>query len=477
MKKLLLIIGAAVLLLVLVVLIKTVTFTSETFDVASVTPVDVPDAALERFQKAIQYKTISFGYPATPDSAEFYGFHNFLAEAFPLIDSLLEKNVIAGYSLLYKWQGTDASTKPVILMSHMDVVPVDEGTLTNWEAPPFSGEIKNGFIYGRGTMDDKIGVMSILEAVEMSLKDGLQPKRTIYLAFGHDEEVGGEQGAGAIGRYMEEQGIKAEFVVDEGGYVSDGMVPGVSKPLAVINVAEKGFISYELTITTPGGHSSMPPKNNTIGSLAAAIVKLEANQFPYKMTPTLQEQINIVGPEMPFIQKMAFANTWLLGGKILEGLNAHTTTAPTIIKGGVKDNVIPTSATAVVNFRVMPGETTQEVLEHIIEVVADDRITVKPVSSINEPSVVADHRSPSYQLIAKTVKQLMPGTIVTPGLLGGGTDTKHYRNVSENQYRFFPIRLSPDNATGFHGINEHLAVDNYKEVVQFFHQLIKNMNE
>ncbi len=476
MKKLVLALGSALLLLVLILLIKTITFNSEAITAEPVTPVEVTDAALARLQKSIQYKTISYEYPGTPDSAEFVGFHQFLAGSFPLTDSLLEKKVI-GYSLLYKWQGSDAAAKPVILMSHMDVVPADEATLADWEAPPFSGEIKNGNIYGRGTMDDKVSVMAILEAVEMHLSNGVQPRRTIYIAFGHDEEIGGESGAGAIARYLEEQGVKAEFAMDEGGYVADGMVPGLEKSLAVINVAEKGYVSFELTITTPGGHSSMPPADNTIGSLAAAITRLEQNQFPYKMTPTLEEQIKVIGPELPFLQKLAFANTWLLGGKILEGLNAHTTTAPTIIHGGVKDNVIPTRASAVVNFRIMPGESVKEVEAHIIETIADDRISIKTISNVNEPSSVADHQSPSYQLIAKTVRQLMPEAIIAPGLLGGGTDTKHYRNVAENAYRFFPIRVSPGNRTGFHGINEHLALSNYREIEQFYHQLMKNMNE
>ncbi len=179
---------------------------------------------------------------------------------------------------------------------------------------------------------------------------------------------------------------------------------------------------------------------------------------------------------MPFVQKMAFANTWLFGSKILEGLNAHTTTAPTIIKGGVKDNVIPTSASVVVNFRVMTGETTEEVQKHIVETIKDDRITVKSISNRNEPSPVSDYESASYKTIAKTVRQLMPTAIVTPGLISGGTDTKHYEPISENAYRFFPVRINQNNMTGFHGINEHIAVENYKEVVQFYYQLIQNLN-
>lgn len=476
MKKLLKYLGIGILALVLFILVKTFTLSKKTVEVAAVTPLEVTDEALVRLQKAIQFKTISYSYTTPHDSAEFAGLHNYLASAFPLVDSLLEKKTIQ-YSLLYKWTGTDSSLKPILLMSHLDVVPVDEGTLSDWEATPFSGEIKNGNIYGRGTMDDKVSVLAILEAVETSLRNGVSPKRTIYLAFGHDEEIGGEQGAGSMAKYLQEQGVNFEYIIDEGGEIAEGMVPGLDKPLAIINVAEKGYVSFELTITTPGGHSSMPAADNTIGSLASAITKLEANQFPYKTIPLIDKQIEILGPHLPFIQKMAFANTWLFGSIIQEALNTRTSTAPTIIKGGVKDNVIPTSASVVVNFRVMTGETTEEVLQHIIKTVNDDRITVKPVSNRNEPSPVSDYEAGGYKTIEKTVLQLMPSTIVTPGLVSGGTDTKHYESISENAYRFFPIRINEANITGFHGINEHLAVSNYKEIVQFYYQLIQNLNE
>jgi len=475
-KRISISLGAIALVFILILLVKTLTFSRTQEKAEAVVPVRVSDEAISRLQRAIQFQTISRVYPAVPDSAVFLSFHQFLADAFPLVDSMLERKAI-GYSLLYTWKGADETAEPVVFMSHMDVVPVDEGTLSGWVAPPFSGDIKEGVIYGRGTMDDKSSLMAVLESVEMLLQKGFQPKRTIYLAFGHDEEVGGDQGAGAIARYMEAQGIKAEFVIDEGGYIAEDQIPGISKPVAIINVAEKGFVSFELTINTKGGHSSMPTPDNTIGSLARAITRLEDNQFEYYSIPTIEEEMRILGAELPFMKKVAFANSWLFGGPILKILNAHTTTAPTIIKGGMKDNVIPTTASVVVNFRIMPGETVQDVHDHILAVVADDRITIKPASVLCEPSAISDYNSDSYKVIAKTVSQLFPDAIVSPGLLFGGTDTKHYRTVAKNAYRFYPLRFSDDNKTCFHGINEHLSAENYREMIQFCYQLMQNLNQ
>ena len=475
MKKISKYIGGLSLLILVIMIMKTITFSSNQVQHETINPIQVSSSAISRLQGAIKYKTISYQFPGKPDSIEFIGIHNYFEKMFPLIHSSIEKTTFK-YSLLYKWQGKNDNVKPVLLMSHIDVVPVDQATLSDWEAGPFSGELKNGNIYGRGTMDNKMGVLGIMEAVEMLMEDGFKPERTIYLAFGHDEEIGGDKGAGSIATFLEEEGVDLEFVIDEGGFIVNGLIPGLDKPMAVINVAEKGYVTYELSITTSGGHSSNPPEDNTIGSLAKAIVKLENSQFPYKSIPVLEEQIASLGPELSFSSKFFFANSWLFKSYILKDLNAHTTTAPTIISGGIKDNVIPTRATATVNFRVMTGETTDQVKNHIIETIKDDRITVEAVRNINEPSKVSDYTSNAYMIIQKTIKQLYPNIVVSPGLISGGTDTKHYANISENAYRFVPISINEKNKTGFHGINEHISSKNYIKIVQFYYQFIQNLN-
>ena len=401
-----------------------------------------------------------------------------MAEQFPLIDSLLVKRKF-GYTLLFEWTGTDPSAQPIVIMSHMDVVPVDMASIADWEGAPFSGDLINGKVYGRGTMDDKVTMMATMEAVEMHLKNGTKPKQTIYLSFGHDEEIGGEQGALKVAEWMKSQGIKPSFVMDEGGFIADGRLAGMEGDMAIINVAEKGFVSYKLTIRTNGGHSSSPPPDNTIGSLATAITKLEKNQFKTRMVSPVKEQIRFTGPEMPFLIKLAMANTWLMGGKVLEQLNAKTSTAPTIIEGGVKDNVIPTEASVVMNFRILQGETIDDVYNHIVDVIGDSRISIEPLNgaNANQPSTVSEIRSEGYNVIEKTIKQITNNVIVVPGLIAGGTDAKHFIGIADNAYRFFPMRVHPGNMTGFHGKNEHMTVENYKEIIQFVHQMIINLNE
>ncbi len=463
-----------VLILVAIILVRTFTFTHKPMVVEAVEPIAVPESAIEHLQKAIQFPTISYKKGVVSDTSAFIGLADYIKVTYPLVDSLLDLKSF-NYSLLYEWKGSQSSLNPVVLMAHMDVVPVDETTLDQWEAPPFSGEVKNGKIYGRGTMDDKGNVIALLEACEMMLTKGITPRRTVYFAFGHDEEVGGENGAKLIADYLESEGISPEFVMDEGGFIAEGMVPDFPKPLAVINTGEKGYVSYKISIQTPGGHSSNPPKDNTIGDLARAIARLEANQFEYHMIPVIEEQISIIGPEFGFVQKMAFANTWLFGNKILEGLVAHTTTAPTMLEGGVKDNVIPTQASVVVNFRIMHGETVADVKNHVMRVIDDDRFTIESYSNENNPSKVADHNTASFQLVEKTIRQLHPDIVVTPGLLQAGTDSKHFLKISDNVYRFFPTRINPDNATGFHGKNEYITVENYIETVQFVYQLMSNL--
>ena len=475
MKKVFRFLGLALLVLIAIVLIKTFTLSSKQVPAGSIESVTVADDVFQNLSEAVTYKTISFSEDTPPDSTAFYGFHRFLERAFPLIHSKLTLDKINDYSLLYTWQGSDASLKPMILMSHMDVVPVDQPTIGDWEAGPFEGKITQTDIIGRGTMDDKGTLMAVMEAVEKMLEENFLPKRTIYLAFGHDEEVGGPRGAKQIADHLKKQGVQAAITIDEGGFLAEDLVPGIDSPVAMINLAEKGFASFRLIVETNGGHSSAPPEENTIGILAQAIVDLEDNQRPYKLVNPVDYQLEYMGPEMPFMQRMAFANPWLFKKPILEALNAHTTTAPTIIEGGVKNNVIPTVAEATINFRILPGETIESVKEHIVNTVSD-KVRVEEVGFLTNPSPVSSVESENFKILEQTIRDIYPNSIVVPGLVGGGTDARYFYDISDDVYRFYPIKLAPDSMSRFHGIDEKISKENYMEIITFSYHLIKRFN-
>lgn len=473
MKKILLFILAVIIVVVGVLVFNTVRLSSKQVASERIEKIDLSDDIFQNLSKGLQYKTISFSEDAIPDSAAFFGFHRFLSETFPLTHAALSLEKINTYSLLYTWKGSDPSKKPIILMSHQDVVPVDQPTLSDWEAGPFEGKITETDIIGRGSMDDKGTLIGLLEAVEKLLEESYVPSQTIYLAFGHDEEIGGGKGAAEIAKHLKAKGVTAAMTLDEGGFLAEHLVPGIDNPVAMVNLAEKGFASFKLIVETKGGHSSQPPKENTIGMLAKAIVDLENNQLPYKLVKPIDYQFEYMGAELPFFKKLAFANPWLFEKPILEALNAHTTTAPTIIDGGVKNNVIPTVAEATINFRILPGESIASVQQHI-ESTISDKIRVEPVGFLTEPSPVSSIDSDVYKKLEKTIRNMFPNAIVVPGLVGGGTDARYFYDISEDVYRFYPIRIGPESMTRFHGIDEKISKENYKEIIEFSYHLIKS---
>jgi carboxypeptidase PM20D1 len=316
----------------------------------------------------------------------------------------------------------------------------------------------------------------------MLLWQGLQPTRTVYLAFGHDEEVGGQNGAVAIAALLQSRGTQLEYVLDEGGAIADGLVPGIPGTVALVGIAEKGFMSLELRVEMEGGHSSMPPRETAIGVLSVGIQRLERNQLPLAIAGATEYMFEYLGPEMPFAQKLAVANRWLFDPFLKrmfasspEGASLlRTTTAPTIFEAGVKDNVLPSSASAVVNFRILPGETTESVIEHVRRTLDDPRIQIAMSGFVSEPSPVSDIESESFADLSRTIRQVFPGTIVTPYLVMGGTDSRHYTGVADNVYRFGGTKVGRDDMSRVHGTDERIGVDAYADLVRFFVQLLRN---
>lgn len=438
----------------------------------------LPDSAIRHMSQAIQIPTISINDSAALDSAAFHAFGAFLRRSYPLLHQHLTQTVIRQFSYVYEWKGRDTSLAPIVLMGHYDVVPVEAAVIKQWTVPPFSGTITDSCIWGRGSVDDKSGVIAILEATEALLRKGFVPQRTIFLCFGHDEEIRGPS-AGPVAQYLDQQGVRAEMVLDEGGELSESKTKELGRPLAVIGIAEKGYASFELFVNKEGGHSSIPEKETAIDILSAALYRLRTTTPPSRLTPPVREFLTRIGSSSNnFLHRMAATNLWLFDGAARSILSAqpegsalvHTTIVPTVLTAGVKDNVVPTTATAIVNTRILPGETSLTVEEFIRTAIADDRVKIKKTGRFaSEPSAVTSLGSPALKRLESALYRTIPNVLPAPYLMAGGTDSRFYRRISDGVVNFFP----QTEGKGIHGINERLPIPDLQRGIHFITAIIE----
>lgn len=480
MRRVLRVIGLLILVLVAIVLINTFRIESKTYESSIEALKMEADPAI--LGGALRFETISHKTEMIDDSA-FTGFHQYLSTSFPLVDSLLKKELFS-YSIMYTWPGEDESLDPIVLMAHMDVVPVEYSSRDDWDVPAFSGQIYQDHIYGRGAIDDKGSLISILQGTEELLKQNFQPKRTIVFCFGQDEEIGGEDGALRMAKVLKDRGVKAWMVLDEGGTFATGLVPGLEdRRVALIGTSEKGYLSLEFNVNLPGGHSSFPASQTSIETLSAALQKLRNDPLPDKITPPLEGFIEHIGSELPFVQKMAFANRWLFKSMIFSAYKKsptgaamiHTTQVPTIFSSGIKDNVIPGRARAVVNFRLLPGDSPEYVLERVRTTIGDTNVRISILNDLAIPaSPVSPYDSEQFKQLASVVQAIDKEALVSPYLVLNATDARHFYLISDHVYRFSPIPLDKSDIPRIHGVNERVSIEAFKSSVNFYATLLKN---
>jgi carboxypeptidase PM20D1 len=435
-------------------------------------------AAVERLAAAIRIPTISTEDAPVPDAA-LDAFAAQLAASYPRVHAQLSREAVAGHSLVFTWAGSDANAPALLLAAHQDVVPVEGGSERNWTHPPFAGVVAGGFVWGRGTIDDKQSLVAILESVERLLARGFRPRRTIYLAFGHDEERGGS-GAKAIAALLKQRGARIGLALDEGYAVLNGVLPGVTRPVAVIGMAEKGYVSVELTAGGAGGHSSMPVDDNAAVRIARAVDRLAATPFPARLNGLTGDMLTSVAPYMDLPMRAAISNRWLTEKLIRRQLLANprtaaairTTTAPTIIQAGTKDNVLPQAARAVINHRILPGDTIASVLAYDREIIDDPKVVVRAMPGGHDPSRPASAASDAYKQLAAAIRATYPHAPIAPGLVLGATDGRSYESLAESSLRFTPMTMLPADLARFHGNDERIAIEEFMRAIDFYERLI-----
>ena len=434
---------------------------------------------LEHLAAAIRIPTVSRedGF----DPVVFDEMRRFLETTYPRVHAVLKREVVAGYTLFYTWTGTDPDTAPLLLMAHQDVVPVEAGTDGDWEQAAFSGAIADGHLWGRGAIDDKGSLIGILEAVEGLLEDNFVPGATVHLLFGHDEEVGGIRGAAEVAARLTAQGHRLGLVVDEGGAVVSGLFPGVG-PLALIGIGEKASLDVEITAFSDGGHSSIPPASSAVGRLAKAVSAIEDHPLPARLD-VQRPFLNVLAAAMGGVRGAMLRNL-AVTGRLVERMlsraphtNAliRTTSAATIIRGGVKSNVLPQEASAIVNFRILPGDTSAGVLNHVRALVGGDlRVLAVDYGQGSDPGALTPIDGSGFRHVAATATATFPDATVAPWILTAATDARYFAPIADAVCRFAPLTTSLADLGRIHGTGERMAVADAAGAVAFFRRLISD---
>jgi carboxypeptidase PM20D1 len=442
------------------------------------------DRAVGKLQTLVRIPTISDRDWGRVDTAVFDDLHLALEQQFPLLHQHLTRTVVHGHGLLFHWAGT-SQERPVVLMAHQDVVPVDEDA--PWQHPPFSAELHPGDhgdeIWGRGTLDDKGCLVAVCEAVERLLERGHTPAQDVWLSFGCDEEVFGGAARAAV-EHLRAAGVTPWFVLDEGGAIAHDAFPGVKPPIGVIGVTEKGAMSIELTAEGRGGHASTPARNGPTVRLAKAILRLERSPFPASTPAPTLELLRRMAPHAPLPMRPLLAGASRLGPALTRALIAagpepaamtRTTVAITTLSGSPALNVIASTAKAGVNLRLMIGDTVGGALEHVRKAIRDDDIRIDVVEG-DEPSPVSPYDDDeAFALLERTITEVFPDAVPSPYVMMAATDSRHFTEISERVYRFAPFRMTKAQRESIHSYDERIGVDDFVAGIDWYQLLIERL--
>jgi carboxypeptidase PM20D1 len=448
---------------------------------AALAPLFSVESAAAKLSAAVAIPTVSHADHSRIDLGQYRRFHSFLRRSFPLVHRHMECRAFGDYALLYYWKGSDPGLRPFLLAAHYDVVPASDDE-TGWEHGPFSGYNDGQYVWGRGTLDIKMSLVTMLEAAESLITGGFRPLRGMYFAFGGDEEIDGREGAGAIAAYLQAGGVALEYVLDEGTVISRGLHGGPETALALVSIAEKGHCNLDLSVTTRAGHASLPHRHTALGILCRAVARIESRPFPARLTEAVELFLRGLARHSPWPSRFVLSRPrlfWpllrpLLASKNTSNAMIRTSQAATMMRGSEKENVLPSNATATINVRILPGESVATVMDRIIKIVGDPRVTVRENPSWRSNGPVSGARVDSfgYAAIAAALGEAAPGVPVLPFLLSGSTDSKHYAALTRDIYRFTPVILDEDGIARIHGAGERISMDNIARCLSFYRSLI-----
>ncbi|MBP5343348.1 M20/M25/M40 family metallo-hydrolase [bacterium] len=477
MKYVLYILLGLFLLLLIIILIRTFLFIDKEIYKTDYKEKEIDDKIVEDLKLFIKCKTVSYIEKEKEDKEEFEKLIEDVKTRYPLIFSKCETRILKNRGIYIKVKGSE-SNESVVLLAHYDVVEATHG----WDNDPFLGEIVDGKVYGRGALDTKCTFASALRALEENLKFDYKPKRDLYLCFGADEEIYGTSQYEIL-EILKNDGVRPMLVFDEGGGVIKNAFPGVKDYTALLGTAEKGMFDVKLSLDTSGGHSSSPKKNGPIIELSRALERLDKHPMKPQFCMTTKELLNKLGRHSSFIYKMIFANLWLFKGllkRVFMLLGGDTkalvssTFAFTVINGGNQTNVIPSHVEANINVRQAPFNSKEEIISHIKKTIKNDRIKIEV---LNESKMYkeCEINTEGYNLIKETIKDVYPGSIVSPFIMIGGTDARHYNEISDCIIRFTPIKIENIERKGIHGTNEAIKIETLKKCLEFYLDLLSKV--